>query len=86
MQKKKRKKHKNIAEDKKANNRGKQMNIEDEILKRKKLKENELIPFGFVKENERYQYSKNFMSDSFRADIWIDDNGNIQGKQTELQK
>lgn len=61
------------------------MNIEDEILKRKKIKENELIPFGFVRENERYQYSKNFMNDSFRADIWIDDNGNIQGKLFDLE-
>lgn len=60
------------------------MNIEEKIFKRTKLNKEKLIPYGFIKENEGYHYSKNFMKDTFRADIYIDLNGNIQGKVYDL--
>ena len=49
-----------------------------------KLNKEKLISYGFVKENEGYQYSKKFMKDTFRADIYIDLNGNVQGKVYDL--
>ena len=60
------------------------LNIEDKIFKRMKLNKEKLIPYGFIKENEGYHYSKNFMKDTFRADIYIDLNGNVQGKVYDL--
>ena len=61
------------------------MSIEDEVFKRKKLNEDKLIPFGFVKQGKLYKYSKKFLNDSFRADIYIDYLGNIQGKVFDLE-
>lgn len=61
------------------------MNIEDEIFKKLKRNENKLITYGFIKENEKYKYSKKFMKENFRADIYIDKEGNIEGKVIELE-
>lgn len=60
------------------------LNIEEKIFKRMKLNKEKLIPYGFIKENESYHYSKNFMKDTFRADIYIDLNGNVKGKVYDL--
>ena len=49
-----------------------------------KLNKEKLISYGFIKENEGYQYSKKIMKDTFRADIYIDLNGNVQGKVYDL--
>lgn len=61
------------------------MVIEDEVFKRMKLKEYKLNPYGFVKENDQYKYSKTFMNGSFRADIYMDKKGIIKGKVIELE-
>lgn len=55
------------------------MNIENEIFKRMNVDFKKLIEYGFIKENNIYKYSKEFM-DSFRADIIIDEEGTISGK------
>ncbi len=60
------------------------MNIEEKIFRRMKLNKEKLISYGFIKEKEGYYYSKKFMKDTFRADIYIDLNGNVQGKVYDL--
>lgn len=60
------------------------MNIEEEIFKRSKVKqEDTLLSYGFTKKNNEYNYSINFMND-FRADITIDENGKVKGRVYDL--
>lgn len=60
------------------------MNIEEEIFKRSKVKqEDTLLSYGFTKNNNEYNYSINFMND-FRADITIDENGKVKGRVYDL--
>ncbi len=59
------------------------MNIENDIFKRTKLNIDFLIPYGFTKNNNVYEYSKKFM-DTFRADIVIDEQGKVNGKVYDL--
>ena len=59
------------------------MNIEDEIFKRTQIDLEKLISYGFIKENNMYKYSKNFM-DNFRVDIEIDEKGKVFGKVYDL--
>ena len=61
------------------------MSIEDEILKKEKLNKDKLIGYGFIRKDGIYKYSKTFMNDNFRADIYIDDNENINGKIYDLE-
>ena len=61
------------------------MVIEDEVFKKYKLKKDKLISYGFKNENEIYKYSKNFMNDTFRAEICIDKNGKVSGKVIEIE-
>ena len=60
------------------------MSIEENIFKRKVLNTEKLIQFGFTNEGKTYKYSKNFMNDSFRADIIINQEGNVEGKVYDL--
>ena len=60
------------------------MNIEETVFKKEKLNKEKLIPFGFVKEDSKYKYSKKFMNSNFRADVYIDENGNVSGKVYDL--
>ena len=60
------------------------MSIEDEVFKKEKLNVNKLQEYGFKKDDNRYGYSKKFMNNSFRADIYIDVNGNVTGKVFDL--
>lgn len=59
------------------------MNIENEIFKRTKINIDALIPYGFIKCENIYKYSKEFMN-SFRADIIINEQGNVTGKVYDL--
>ena len=61
------------------------MLIEDEVFKRYKLKKNTLISYGFKKENGIYKYSKNFMNNTFRAEICIDKNEKVLGRVIDLE-
>ena len=58
--------------------------LEDEVFKKRKLNKDKLIPYGFIKEDDIYKYSKLIMDDTFRVDITIDSNGNIIGKVYDL--
>ena len=61
------------------------MNIEEKIFKKEKLNRKKLIKYGFKKQGEVYKYSKKFMNDNFRADIYINENGNVIGKVYDLE-
>lgn len=59
------------------------MSIE-EVFNKEKLNEEKLIPFGFKKQDDLYKYSKEFMNGDFRADIFVDKDGNVTGKVYDL--
>jgi len=59
------------------------MNIEDEIFKRSKVNFKKLLLYGFVKKNNTYKYSKEFMN-TFRADIMINENGVVLSKVFDI--
>lgn len=61
------------------------MNIEEKVFKKEKLNKEKLLGFGFTKEENLYKYSKDFMNGSFRADIYVDENGNVSGKVYDLE-
>lgn len=60
------------------------MNLEFEVFKRGKIDFKKLLNYGFVKENNIYCYSKEFMK-SFRADIVVDDQGSVSGKVIDIR-
>lgn len=59
------------------------MNIENEIFKKVRINFSKLEDYGFVKENNFYQCSKEFM-EGFRADIVINEEGFVTGKVYDL--
>ena len=61
------------------------MSIESEIFKRYIPNNKKLIKYGFKKSNNEYKYSKTFMNNTFRADIAIDDKGQVLGKVIEIE-
>lgn len=61
------------------------MNIEKDIFESAKLQKDKLEKYGFKKDNNIYNYSKNIMDNKFRADITIDSNNSISGKIYELE-
>lgn len=61
------------------------MNIEYEIFKKTHINFSKLKTFGFIKENQEYKYSKEFMNGNFRADVYIDKDGNVRGKVYDLE-
>ena len=64
-------------------NRSDVMSIESEIFKRALTDFERLKKYGFIKENDVYKYSKEFMN-SFRADIIVDEKGAVTGKIYDL--
>ena len=61
------------------------MKIEEEIFQKSEVKEESLIPYGFVKEKDDYRYSKKFMKNTFQADIFLDKKGKVTGKVYDLE-
>ena len=59
------------------------MDIENEIFKRTKVNFDKLIPYGFVKEKDKYIYSSIIM-DNFKVNIVITDKGMVKGKIYDL--
>lgn len=55
------------------------MKIESEIFKRCTILYDQLIPYGFKKNNNRYILTKTILDDSFRVEIEIT-NGKVNGK------
>lgn len=60
------------------------MNIEHEIFKRCQWDFEALKKYGFQKENDSYFYTKEILDNTFRVDIIIQQDGNIQGKIYDL--
>lgn len=58
--------------------------LEDEVFKKRKLDKDRLIPYGFIKEDDIYKYSKLIMNATFRVDIAIDSKGKIIGRVYDL--
>lgn len=56
------------------------MTIEEEVFKRTKIDFEKILQYGFKKEKEIYQYSKDIMNASFRIDIEITNEGTVCGK------
>lgn len=56
------------------------MEIEKEIFKRSNIAWDQLIPYGFQKQGDKYLISKKILNDSFRIDVVISKDGNVQGK------
>jgi predicted DNA-binding protein (MmcQ/YjbR family) len=59
------------------------MNIEADIFKKSKFDENKLIKYGFTKNKNKFTFCKNIMNDSFRVEIYIEDN-NVKSKIIDL--
>lgn len=58
--------------------------LEEEVFKRYKFDNKKLINYGFIKDNNKYIYSTNFLNDSFKAIITIKDNI-ITGEVIDLE-
>ena len=61
------------------------MSIKSEVFKKYIPNNNKLIKYGFKKYNNEYKFSKIFMDNTFRADIVIDDKGQVIGKVIEIE-
>ena len=61
------------------------MSIESEVFKKYVPNYDKLVKYGFKKSNNEYSFSKKFMNNTFRADIVINDNGEIFGKVIEIE-
>lgn len=60
------------------------MNIEEEVFLKAHVDFNKLEKYGFVKNDKAYFFSKNFLNDSFKAEIIIDESGKVNGKVYDL--
>ena len=58
-------------------------NIEDEIFRKRRLKEENLIPFGFEREKEGYLYVRSFHDGAFRAEVRVLSSGKVYGRVME---
>ncbi|MCD7894061.1 MAG: MmcQ/YjbR family DNA-binding protein [Erysipelotrichaceae bacterium] len=56
------------------------MTIEEEIFKKSSIVFDKLISYGFIKDNNIYQYTTNILDNSFRVEITINYKGIINGK------
>ncbi len=61
------------------------MSIEEELFKKRKLNINKLIPYGFIKENDIYKYTKSIINNSFKVIVTINKNGQVKGKVYDLE-
>ena len=58
--------------------------LETEVFKKRSLNKDKLIPYGFIKDDSIYKYSKNIMDNIFKVDITIDSNDKFIGKVYDL--
>lgn len=61
------------------------MSIESEVFKKYVPNYEKLIEYGFEKANNEYKFSKSFINNTFRADIVINDKGEIICKVIEIE-
>lgn len=60
------------------------MDMEEDIFKRRTLRQETLAPFGFVPENGGWRYSEILMDGDFRAEVFITPDGRVEGRVTDL--
>ncbi len=60
------------------------MNFEKEIFKRAIVDFPKLEKYGFKKIDDKFIFNKKIIDDTFRVDVYIDKNGNVEGKIFEL--
>lgn len=60
------------------------MSIEEEIFRKRSIKKDALISYGFKKKGSYYIYSKEFMNHSFKAEIKVDEVSIVTGKVYDL--
>ena len=60
------------------------MSIEFEVFNRSKPDFNSLINYGFIKENKVFFFEKNFLDNTFKAIIKVDESGIVVGKIIDL--
>ncbi len=56
------------------------MTIEDSVFARMRVSVSGLEPFGFVKEEDRYVYSADFMDGDFRAEVTVSADGAVSSR------
>ena len=61
------------------------MSIERSVFERSHVNFDKLIDYGFVYDNGKYYYSSVIIKDLFRADIVIDNKGNVMGKVIDIE-
>lgn len=61
------------------------MSLENDIFKRSIVNYNKLKEYGFKKNNNKYIYEKQFLNNSFKAIITIDEKGSVTGKVIDLE-
>ena len=61
------------------------MSIESEVFKKCIPNDKKIVKYGFEKCNNEYKISKNFLNNTFRADITIDNNGQVEGRVIEIE-
>lgn len=61
------------------------MSIERNVFERSHVNFDKLIDYGFVYDNGKYYYSSVIIKDLFRADLVIDNKGNVMGKVIDIE-
>lgn len=61
------------------------MSIEQEIFKKSKIDYKKIKSYGFIKKDNVYTYTINFLNDDFQAIVTIDKKGTVSGKVYDLQ-
>ena len=60
------------------------MKIEKEIFQKYRVEFNKLREYGFIENNGKYIYTKNFLNDNFKCIVIIDKQSKIEGKVIDL--
>ena len=56
------------------------MRLEDELFKRKSLRKEALIPYGFREDFGGFVLERKMLDNQFEARIFIEENGRVKGK------
>lgn len=61
------------------------MSIEEEAFRKYSLIKEKLVSYGFKKQGHSFIYSKEFMNNTFRANISVSEDGIVKGKVIEIE-
>ena len=60
------------------------MSIEEEMFRKRKIKKDALISYGFKKKESYYIYSKKFMNHSMKIEVIVNEKSLVTGKVYDL--